>query len=63
MQPHLYFGLFGWGYATLKIVPMYAHFIVGVKSYMEVSNETSDLKGQLIGVEMKYSCTIIIIEK
>ena len=24
VQPHLYFGLFGWGYATLKIVPMYA---------------------------------------
>ena len=26
VQPHLYFGLFGWGLATLKIVPMYAHF-------------------------------------
>ena len=25
VQPHLYFGLFGWGHATLKIVPMYAH--------------------------------------
>ena len=25
VQPHLYLGLFGWGYATLKIVPMYAH--------------------------------------
>ena len=25
MQPHLYFGLFGWGHATLNIVPMYAH--------------------------------------
>ena len=21
VQPHLYFGLFGWGYATLKIFP------------------------------------------
>ena len=25
VQPHLYFGLFGWGHATLKIVPKYAH--------------------------------------
>ena len=25
VQPHLYFCLFGWGHATLKIVPMYAH--------------------------------------
>ena len=25
VQPHLYFGLFVWGLATLKIVPMYAH--------------------------------------
>ena len=25
VQPHLYFGSFGWGHATLKIVPMYAH--------------------------------------
>ena len=25
VQPHLYFDLFGWGHATLKIVPMYAH--------------------------------------
>ena len=25
VQPHLYFGLFGWGHATLKIVHMYAH--------------------------------------
>ena len=25
VQPHLYFGLFGWGHATLKIVPMHAH--------------------------------------
>ena len=23
VQPHLYFGLFGWGHATLKIVPKY----------------------------------------
>ena len=25
VQPHLYFGLFGWGHATLKIIPKYAH--------------------------------------
>ena len=25
VQPNLYFGLSGWGHATLKIVPMYAH--------------------------------------
>ena len=25
VQHHLYFGLFGWGHATLKIVPKYAH--------------------------------------
>ena len=27
VQPHLYFGLFGWGHATLKFVPMYAHLL------------------------------------
>ena len=26
VQPHLYFDLFGWGHATLKTVPMNAHF-------------------------------------
>ena len=26
VQSHLYFGLFGLGAATLKIVPMHAHF-------------------------------------
>ena len=25
VQPHLNFVLFGWGHATLKIVPMHAH--------------------------------------
>ena len=25
VQPHLYFGLFGCGYATLKIIAMNAH--------------------------------------
>ena len=25
VQPHLSFGLFGWGDATVKIVPMYMH--------------------------------------
>ena len=28
VQPHLYFGLSGWGLATVKFVPMYAHSLL-----------------------------------
>ena len=47
VQPHLYFGLFGWGYATLKIVPMYAHL-----------NLSCSKRGGAKGVPLAQACHV-----
>ena len=47
VQPHLYFGLFGWGYATLKIVPMYAHL-----------NHSCSKRGGAKGVPLAQACHV-----
>ena len=47
VQPHLYFGLFGWGLATLKSVPMYAHL-----------NLSCSKKGGAEGVPLTQACHV-----